>query len=352
MLGIAFGTRPEWIKILPVVKELIERVIPFKLIITGQHSDLLNYNKISEDLFDRGYDPADWKKGKRTMRVLEIATLDDANRLDSIVSSILSKSDNILDGCTSIMVQGDTTSAFACALAAFHRQIPVIHLEAGLRTYVLEQPFPEEGNRQMISCIAKLHLCPTYEAEENLYSERKDWQSLVKTTGNTVLDNIRDVKTTNLKRVLVTMHRRENHERLDEWFTNINALAKERPDYEFLLPIHPNPNVLKHRDLLTHVKVVEPMEHDELIKYLASCEYVITDSGGIQEEACFLRKPTIVCRKDTEREEGLGNFSMLCTGPEFLSDIHGRLHKLKCEGPCPYGDGHSVEKVVDAIQGL
>ena len=332
MLGIAFGTRPEWLKIKPVVAELEKQGVPHKLIFTGQHNTLINELDINP-----AFASCDGHKdGYR-------------NRLDNIVYSALDWTSDWLNDIDPLMVQGDTASAFACALAAFHRKIPVIHLEAGLRTQDLENPFPEEGYRQMISCITELHLCPTHRARETLVAERKAFQSSVVVVGNTVLDNSRDVKTTLEKKVLVTMHRRENHERMGEWFININAFAREHPDYEFLLPIHPNPEILKHSYLLTHVKIVEPMAHDELVQYLASCEYVITDSGGIQEEACFLRKPTIVCRKETERQEGLGNFSALCVGPEYLSYIHGQLHHLKCEGKCPYGDGYSAEKVVKAI---
>lgn len=342
MLGIAFGTRPEWIKVKPVVEELRRRNIEFRLVFTGQHEDLLS--EISSDFDARKiwmYDDLwDQVTGNR-------------NRLDNIVFSVLEKTDRWLEGITKLMVQGDTSSAFACALAAFHHQIPVIHLEAGLRTYDLEQPFPEEANRQMISCIAALHLCPTKLAKDHLIRENRHLQSYdVIVTGNTSLDNIRDVKTSSEKKVLVTMHRRENHDSLSHWFANLDYLAGQYPDWEFLLPLHPNPNVVKYKENFKFIRVVDPMPHDELISYLASCQYVITDSGGIQEEAAFLSKPCMVCRKETERTEGLNNFSILCKGPEYVTDIYDRLSHLHMSGHCPYGDGHAAEKVVDAIQGL
>lgn len=336
MLGIAFGTRPEWLKIKPVVEELKERGLPFGLIFTGQHVDLLGQTGCTEMIEHVWHMPEGFL----------------SNRLDSIVSQILESAED-LDNFSQIMVQGDTGSAFATALAAFHRKIPVIHLEAGLRTWNLEQPYPEEGYRQMISCIASLHLCPTLHARASLVNEgARLLHSTAIETGNTVLDNIRDVKTTKEKKVLVTMHRRENHERMGEWFKEIDLLAGSGVmiNHEFLLPIHPNPEVSKYRDTFENVKVVDPLSHDKLINYLASCDFVITDSGGIQEEAAFLRKPCIVCRRQTERGEGLGNFSILARTPEQLWIRFMEMQKLPLSGPCPYGDGYAAKKVVDAIE--
>jgi UDP-N-acetylglucosamine 2-epimerase (non-hydrolysing) len=333
MLGIAFGTRPEWLKIKPVVEELEKRKIPFQLIFTGQHEDL-----VKDVPFDARYYIHDMC----------------ANRLDNIVYHVLEDAWQVIDksDITKLMVQGDTSSAFACALAAFHRQIPVIHLEAGLRTYNKEQPFPEEANRQMISSLASLHLCPTELARDILIEESKTLQSKVVVTGNTVLDNLKDVVVAPQKKVLVTMHRRENHDLLWQWFAEIDEVARLNSDYEFVLPIHPNPAVIQYKDSFNYVKVVDPMPHDELVDYLSQCSYVITDSGGIQEEAAFLKVPCAVCRRETERTEGLGNFALLCRVPENVSSIMTFLDNLKMEGPCPYGDGHAAEKVVDAIQGL
>lgn len=333
MLGIAFGTRPEWLKIKPVVEELEKREIPFQLIFTGQHEDL-----VKDVPFDARF------------YIHDLC----ANRLDNIVYHVLEGAWRVIEksGITKLMVQGDTSSAFACALAAFHRQIPVIHLEAGLRTNDLKQPFPEEANRQMISCIASLHLCPTKDARGNLIREYKAFQGITRVTGNTVLDNLRGVVVAPQKKVLVTMHRRENHDLLWQWFAEIDELARIYSEYEFLLPIHPNPAVIRYKDSFNYVKVVDPMPHDELVDYLSQCSYVITDSGGIQEEAAFLKVPCAVCRKETERTEGLGNFALLCRVPENVSSTMAFLDNLKMEGPCPYGDGHAAEKVVDAIQGL
>ena len=333
MIGIAFGTRPEWIKIKPVCQELNRRSVPFAVIFTGQHKDLVTEDNLSQ-------------LGADSVRIVSLNT-SAANRLDAISSGILTE--DFTEGLNSVLVQGDTTSAFAVALAAFHRGIPVVHLEAGLRTYDLQQPFPEEANRQMISSIASLHLCPTELAKDNLLKESRDKQSKVVVTGNTALDNIRDIKTTQNKSVLVTMHRRENHKDMEDWFFNIDLLAQSRPEYRFLIPLHPNPNVTKHRHALQHVEVVEPMTHPELVEFLASCEHVITDSGGVQEESSFFRKPCVVCRKETERKEGLDNFSILCREPPSLVKVFEESKKLKMVGPSPYGDGHASEKVVEEL---
>ena len=328
MLGIAFGTRPEWLKIKPVCVELDRRKIPFRIIFTGQHESLLDGVDFDKRIYIHD---------------------NEKNRLNKIVTSLISE-ESALKDLKYLMVQGDTTSAFAMALSAFHKGIPVIHLEAGLRTNDIKQPFPEESNRQMISCIASLHLCPTEDSRKNLIKENRNLQSSIVVTGNTVLDNIRDVVTSQDKKVLITMHRRENHANLKNWFEQIDLLASKYSEYDFILPIHPNPNVLKYKNIFNSVKVVDPMSHEDLIKYLASCERVITDSGGLQEEAAFLRKPCMVCRQDTERREGLGNFSLLCTNHNSVDIVFQKLLHLEMSGDCPYGNGYAAIEVVNAIE--
>ena len=169
--------------------------------------------------------------------------------------------------------------------------------------------------------------------------------------GNTVLDNLTDLVPTRGNTVVVTMHRRENHDKMDQWFATINNIAKEFKDqYEFILPIHPNPNVKKHQGLLTHVKVIDPVPYNDFLDMLAGCSYVITDSGGLQEETSFLGKRSIVCRKTTERPEGLGGFSDLCGEPEGLREaFQMMLQSPDPTGDCPYGDGSSAEKIVNIL---
>jgi len=327
MILMAFGTRPEYIKIKPLIEEMEGR-IPFKLLFTGQHVDLLA-NVEDQD-------------------VIRLEIEDGSNRLDSIVSSIMNQ-DHIFEGVDAVLVQGDTTSVFAIALAAFHRRIKVIHLEAGLRTYDKGNPYPEEINRQAVSRIADIHLCPTPDAAFNLSKELV--RGSIHVVGNTVLDNLTHLVPTRDNTVIVTMHRRENHERMAEWFETLDNVAKAfYNEYRFVLPIHPNPNVQKHRHLLKHVKVIDPVPYDEFLEMLASCSYVITDSGGLQEETSFLGKRSIVCRKVTERPEGLGGFSVLCGEPEdLLTTFCEMVEALDPSERCPYGDGKSGPRIVDIL---
>ena len=252
----------------------------------------------------------------------------------------------------SVLVQGDTASAFACALAAFHRQKIIYYLEAGLRSYNLNHPYPEEGYRQMISRLADVNLCPTKLSKENLINEKVKGECHV--VGNTVLDNLLSYKKkceyTN--KVLVTLHRRENHHWIDKWFNEINKLACEYSDLEFILPIHPNPNVLKYQHLLSHVNTVDPLSHSKLLDILVKCKLVISDSGGLQEEGSFFNKKVIVCRETTERPEGIKTGHLiLCRHPSSLHSIFEEVNLFfKIAADCPYGDGQSSYRISEIIQ--
>ena len=174
---------------------------------------------------------------------------------------------------------------------------------------------------------------------------------MVFTVGNSVLDNLRDIETSYENRILVTLHRRENHDIMKDWFTSLEKLANKYKDYEFLLPIHPNPDVKKHKGILKKVQVIEPLPHHELIDYMRRCKLIITDSGGLQEESSFLKKKSIVCRKTTERVEGQGTFSILCEKPEDLDILFkDMIEDYIIDLPCPYGDGTTGERVVDILK--
>jgi UDP-N-acetylglucosamine 2-epimerase (non-hydrolysing) len=320
---LCFGTRPEWLKIKPLIKELGK----YKLLFTGQHLDLLKDIKVD----------------------YRIAIGNSDNRLDQLISDCLLQFPN--GDFDSVLVQGDTASAFACAVAAFNRQKKIYYLEAGLRSYNLEHPYPEEGYRQMIARISDVNLCPTELSRDNLISEKVN--GICHIVGNTVLDNLLDYKNqceyTN--KVLVTLHRRENHHWMNEWFTELNNIAKENPDLEFILPIHPNPNVQKHRGILTHVNVIEPLNHSELLELLVKVKFVISDSGGLQEEGSFFNKKVIVCRKTTERPEGIDTGHLyMCKSPKELSLLFEVINKnYSVNSECPYGDGMSSKKVKSII---
>ena len=329
MILLTYGTRPEYIKIKPLIKEFKNSNLPFKILFTGQHKDIAN--------------------GEYDFK-LEMSDLSN-NRLDSVIANLMNLSDDIFEGITHVLVQGDTTSVVGLSMAALHRKIKVIHLEAGLRTYDNENPFPEENNRRIVSTIATIHLCPTVLNANNLYKENVKENVFI--VGNTVLDNLIDYKEkceyTN--KVLVTMHRRENHENIHEWFTEINELAKKHSELEFILPLHPNPNVQKHKDILTNVKVIEPLTHSDLLDVLVKTKMVITDSGGLQEECSFFNKKCLVCRKITERPESIGLSSYLINEPTDLKAIFdNQIKEYKIDIESPYGDGNSSKKIIEIFK--
>lgn len=331
MILITYGTRPEYIKVKPLIDEMNSRGLKFKTLFTGQHKDIANFG-------------ADYN-----FEMLELVD----NRLNNVLCNCLSMPDEYFEGVTHILVQGDTTSVAGLALNALNRKIKVIHLEAGLRTYDYENPFPEENNRRIVSTIASIHLCPTELNKENLLKEELIGD--IHVVGNTVLDNLLQYKDqceyTN--KILVTMHRRENHEHLPYWFNAINDLARENPDLEFIIPLHPNPNVQECKKWLTDVKIIDPLSHDELVKLLVKTRLVITDSGGIQEECSFFNKKALVCRKITERPESVGLTSFMIEGPWELKNVFNKhINDYQTDIVSPYGDGHASKYIADIFEKL
>jgi len=326
MILLCFGTRPEWLKIKPIIDKL--NTNEYRLLFTGQHPDLLRDVEV------------DYR--------IQIGT--SSSRLDQLISDCLLQFPS--GEFTAVMVQGDTASAFACAIAAFNRSLKIYYLEAGLRSYNMQHPYPEEAYRQMIARIADINLAPTGLSERNLTAERVSGKKYI--VGNTVLDNLVDYKSKCKYEdiVLVTLHRRENHYWMDQWFTELEKLANQNPELEFILPLHPNPSVQKHRHLLSKVRVVEPLSHKDLLEVLVKCKLIVSDSGGLQEEGSFFNKKVIVCRTTTERPEGLDTGHLhLCPAPEDLSKLFEELIKDHyINSSCPYGDGHSSERVVNIIR--
>lgn len=320
---LCFGTRPEWLKIKPLLPFLKN----YSLLFTGQHTDLLDNITVDYALKSS---PAS------------------TDRLNQIISECVGQ---FPDGdFKSVLIQGDTASALACALAAFNKQKKIYYLEAGLRSFNLKHPYPEEGYRQLISRISDINFCPTELSKKNLLKERVSGECYV--VGNTSLDNIKDYKNkcTYENIILITLHRRENHSRIAEWFTEINNIAAAYTDYEFILPIHPNPNVKKYKDLLPNVKVISPLPHKELLEILIKCSLVITDSGGLQEECSFLNKKCLVCRETTERPEALELSNFLVKDSTLLRSAFDYHLKTKIINfVSPYGDGTSSQKISDII---
>lgn len=324
---ICFGTRPEWLKVKPLI-DLLDKG-DYKLLFTGQHEDLL-----------------------KNINVHYRVNIPDSfryTRLDAIMIGCL---ENFPAGdFSAVLVQGDTASSFACAIAAYHRKIKIYYLEAGLRSYDLENPYPEEGYRQVIARLADVNFAPTVLSAENLNAERVKGD--IHVVGNTVLDNLTKYgKGEYGNKILVTLHRRENFHWMDEWFKYIDDLAVQYPQYEFIIPLHPNPNVQKHRELLQNVKVIEPMTHDETINVIKECRLIITDSGGLQEEGTFFNKKVIVCRKTTERPEAIETGHLfLCEEPNNLKSLFIEIEKNPTiSKKCPYGDGFASEKIKKILE--
>jgi UDP-N-acetylglucosamine 2-epimerase (non-hydrolysing) len=320
-----FGTRPEWLKIKPILDKL--GLGNYKLLFTGQHPDLLKDIKVNYNI---------------------VITEDSTLRLDQLVCNCIAQFPN--DHFSGVLVQGDTASAFACSIAAFHRGLRIFYLEAGLRSYDLNHPYPEEGYRQMIARIADVNFAPTDLSKANLEAERVNGKIYV--VGNTILDNLVGFNQGIYGNdVLVTLHRRENHDSIKDWFNQIENLANCFPYLNFVLPIHPNPNVYVHKNLLNKVKVVEPLTHQNTIELIRNCRTIITDSGGLQEEGSFFNKKVIVCRLTTERPEGISTGHLyLCKEPKQLYSLFENIvNNPLVISNCPYGDGHASEKIIKIL---
>jgi len=336
MILLAYGTRPEYIKIKPLIDIFNKEGFLYKILFTGQHKDLLKEQKVDFQL--------------------EIPETSN-NRLNEIVMSTMTKQFSwILNhdvNPSHVLVQGDTTSVLAVALSAFHHGVKVIHLEAGLRTYDNQNPYPEEQNRRLVSQITDIHLCPTELSKQNLINEKILGDKYV--VGNTVLDNLSQYKErceyTN--KILITMHRRENHHWMREWFIAINKLAEMCTEYEFILPIHPNPNVQKHKHLLTHVNVIDPLPHNKLMELLVKTRLVITDSGGLQEECSFFNKKCLTCRKVTERPEAIGQSTIMIKEPiDLIKEFINHHDNYEINYESPFGDGKSAEKIYEILKNI
>lgn len=361
-----YGTRPEAIKMAPIVRALEQSsVMSAAPVVTGQHREMLaQVNSVF------GISP-----------VADLDIMSERQSLNQIASRVLERLDPVISQHEpdAILVQGDTTSAMAGAIAAFNRAIPLVHVEAGLRSGNLLNPFPEEANRKLITQLAKLHLAPTTESRQNLVFEGVSPNDIV-VTGNTVIDALFDV----LKRmpraarrqveslvggeqpvVLVTAHRRENHgEPMRQIGAAIRLLAEKFPDHTFLLPLHPSPDVREQlRSALgsaTNVVMSEPLNFPEMALAISRSILVITDSGGVQEEAPALGKPVLVMRENTERPEGVsaGTARLVGTATKSIVDAASNLltnqaaYEAMANAVNPYGDGHASERTLGAIAEL
>ncbi|MFH1855701.1 MAG: UDP-N-acetylglucosamine 2-epimerase (non-hydrolyzing) [Candidatus Omnitrophota bacterium] len=358
-----FGTRPETIKLAPVIKELEKhpKQIISKVIATAQHRDMM-------DAFVRVFGlKADYDLDVMTHnQTLFDITMRTLNRIEDIF--LKEKPDLIL-------VQGDTTTAFVASLAAYYLKISVGHVEAGLRTKNKYSPFPEEMNRRLISPIADFNFAPTRQAKENLLKEGINPRNIF-ITGNTVIDALfltlgkpyecshkvlKKIDYKNKKVILVTVHRRESFGKpIEQIFKAVKEIANKF-DVEIIYPVHLNPNVQKAAsEILAGIKnihLIEPLEYVPFVNLMSNAYLVLTDSGGVQEEAPSLGKPVIVLRDVTERMEGVkaGTAVLIGTDREKIIKTTSRLltsnaaYQKMAKAQNPYGDGKAAERIVKSI---
>ena len=323
---VVYGTRPEYLK----VKTLVGLSDSIETLFVKQHTDIIDFGA-----FDHS---------------IQI-TNSCSNRLNSIFEQVFLKAENIISKYDNIVVQGDTATVAAISLVAYHLKKKIFYIEAGLRSFDWDNPFPEEGYRQMVSRIATVNLCPTELSAENLKSEGV--LGAIEIVGNTILDALVNYKnsTSYGNRVLITLHRTENLNLLPHWFEALNNIATSHPSLEFIYPIHPNPVIAEQAQNLKNITLLQPLEHEDFLKILKDCRFIISDSGGIQEEGSFLNKKVIVCRKTTERPEGIDTGHLiLCDDPSSLQKtVEMVVDNFTINAACPYGDGDSSNKISSII---
>lgn len=356
---VIFGTRPEAIKMCPLVIELKSRSqLETIVCVTGQHKQMLNQVL---DVF--GVVPD-----------YDLAIMKENQTLFDVTNSILENVREILLGEKPdlVLVHGDTTTAFTSALASFYLQIPVGHVEAGLRTYDIYSPFPEEFNRQAISIISKFHFTPTVSSLNNLLKEGCDSKSIY-VTGNTAIDALKYTLTKsyhheifdwlgNDRLILITAHRRENlGQPLVNMFKAIKRVIDEHAELKAVYPIHLNPNVRRVANEIfgnsSRIKIIEPLDVLGFHQFMARSYLILTDSGGIQEEAPSLGKPVLVMRDTTERPEGIeaGTLKLVGTSEEYIYQTFKELitnqeqYNKMAYSSNPYGDGYASQRIVDII---
>jgi len=356
-----YGTRPEAIKMAPLVLACRDRdTFDVQVVVTGQHREMLAQ---VNDVF--GIVPEH-----------DLELFEPGQGIDAIVSKTLVRLTPILAELrpAAVVVHGDTSTANAAAQAAFYAQVPVVHLEAGLRTHDLASPFPEEANRQLIGRLAALHLAPTEGNREALLAENVDPADIV-VTGNTVIDALHRVvaglppvpeeSATARRRLLVTLHRRENlGPRMEGIARAIGAFAGSHPDVDVVLPLHLNPAVrsavVPHVEHLPNVDLREPLDYVTFVDELRRATVVLTDSGGLQEEAPGLGVPVLVARDTTERPEAVEAGTARLVGTDGADVLH-HLERLfddpdayaeMANAVNPYGDGHACRRCADALEEL
>ena len=357
---LVFGTRPEAIKMCPLVNELRTRKnINTVVCVTGQHRQMLDQVLEAFDVVP-DYD---------------LSVMKDKQTLFDITTNILNRIKSVLEEVKPdvVLVHGDTSTTFVTALACFYLQIPVGHVEAGLRTYNIYSPYPEEFNRQAVSIISKYNFAPTELSKQNLLKEGKDPDSIY-VTGNTAIDALKTTVRADYthpelewasgsRLIVITAHRRENlGEPMHHMFRAIRRIMDEHPDVKAIYPIHMNPVVRKAADEelggCDRIHIIEPLEVLDFHNFLSRSYMILTDSGGIQEEAPSLGKPVLVMRDTTERPEGIkaGTLKLVGTNEDVIYKNFKQLledkdaYNAMAHASNPYGDGFACKRIADILE--
>ena len=357
---LVFGTRPEAIKMCPLVNELKTRSsIQTIVCVTGQHRQML------DQVLEAFNVTPDY----------DLSIMKDKQTLFDVTTSILDKIKSVLEAEKPdiVLVHGDTSTTFVTALACFYLQVPIGHVEAGLRTYNIFSPYPEEFNRQAVSIISQFNFAPTELSKQNLLNEGKNPNSIY-VTGNTAIDAL---KTTvrkdythfelewakDSRLIMITAHRRENlGEPMKHMFRAIRRVMDEHPDVKAIYPIHMNPVVRETANSILgdddRIHIIEPLEVLDFHNFLSRSYLILTDSGGIQEEAPSLGKPVLVMRDTTERPEGIaaGTLKLVGTTEDMIYNEFSKLLSNKTEydkmskASNPYGDGFACKRIADILE--
>lgn len=356
---LVFGTRPEAIKMCPLVNELkLRKNVKTLVCVTGQHRQMLDQVLSAFDVVP-DYD---------------LSIMKEKQTLFDITAGILNNIKGILEkeAPDVVLVHGDTSTTFATALACFYLQIPVGHVEAGLRTYNIYSPYPEEFNRQAVSIVARYNFAPTQLSKENLLREGKSPETIY-VTGNTAIDALKTTVRSDYSHpelewakdsrlILITAHRRENlGEPMHRMFRAIRRIIDEHPDVRAIYPIHMNPVVRKAAEQelgdCPQIRIIEPLDVLDFHNFMAHSYMILTDSGGIQEEAPSLGKPVLVMRDTTERPEGIkaGTLKLVGTDEDTIYQSFKELLENKevydsmSHASNPYGDGFACKRIADIL---
>ncbi|WP_353321280.1 non-hydrolyzing UDP-N-acetylglucosamine 2-epimerase [Apilactobacillus apinorum] len=359
-----FGTRPEAIKMAPIILEMKKRSDQFEpiTVLTGQHKEMLDQVM---DIFNIQSD-------------YNLHVMKAEQTLSSITTTVISKLDSVIEEAKPdiILVHGDTTTTFAAAISAFYHQVPLGHVEAGLRTWDKYSPYPEEMNRQMTDILSDVYFAPTELSKENLLKQNLD-QDKIYVTGNTAIDALKQTVDTDYhhdvlddisdqhKIILLTMHRRENQgEPMRRTFEVIKEEVLKRDDIEVVYPVHLSPSVqnIAHDvfDGIDRVHLIEPLDVVDFHNMAARSYFIMTDSGGVQEEAPSLGKPVLVLRDTTERPEGVnaGTLKLVGTNQDNVRKAFDKLidddqlYQKMATAQNPYGDGTASIQILDAIKNI